>query len=146
MSHRFKRSQQVKNQQSYIPIPVAYLTYPSTAWSTSLGMNIVFHAGPYSIFLEIKRYFRKYLHRMNQSCKCQTQMSKDLQLIEKTWNHTKNRKKGHIFRGDQPAYYLQVFKDSTNHTMTTYKAVDFSRKLFPYILKYWCHRWELPKM
>ena len=37
-------------------------------------------------------------------------LSKDLQLIKKTRNHTGNQTKGHIFRSDQQYYYLQVFQ------------------------------------
>ena len=36
----------------------------------------------------------------------QIQLSEDLQLIEKTGN----QKRAHISRGDQQAYYLQVFQ------------------------------------
>ena len=40
-------------------------------------------------------------------CNCQ-----DLQLIEKTKNHTGNQKKVHIFLGDQQSYCLQVFRST----------------------------------
>ena len=40
----------------------------------------------------------------------QIRMSEDLQLTEKTWNHTGNQLKGRITSDDQQAYYLQVFQ------------------------------------
>ena len=37
-------------------------------------------------------------------------MSEDLQVIEKTQNHSENQKKGHFSLGDQQSYYLQIFQ------------------------------------
>ena len=48
-------------------------------------------------------------------------------------------KKGHISPGDQQNYYLHVFKDFTNHRKKTNRAVVFSSRRFPYILKYKDH-------
>ena len=44
--------------------------------------------------------------------------------------------KDHISLGDQQFYYLQVFKDFTNHRKKTNRAVVFSSRPFPNILKY----------
>ena len=38
------------------------------------------------------------------------QLSKELQLREKTWNRTEDQKKGRISQGDQRVYDLQVFQ------------------------------------
>ena len=38
------------------------------------------------------------------------QLSEDLQLIKKIWNHTGNQKKGRTSLGDQQANYLQAFQ------------------------------------
>ena len=46
----------------------------------------------------------------------ETQLSKDLQLIKKTYNHPKNQKKGHISLSDQKnSIIYKFFKDFTNH-------------------------------
>ena len=55
-------------------------------------------------------------------------------MIKKTYNHNENQKKGHTSLGDQQFYYLQVFKDFTNHIKKTNRAVVLSCRLFPYIL------------
>ena len=47
----------------------------------------------------------------------------------------------HIFRGDQQSYYL--FKDFTNFTKKTNRAVVFSGRPFPNILKYRDHQRNL---
>ena len=53
------------------------------------------------------------------------------------------RKKGHISLDDQQSYYLQVFKDFTNNRKKTNRAVVFSCRPFPNILKYKDHQWRL---
>ena len=73
----------------------------------------------------------------------QIQLSEDLKLIEKTWNHTGNEKKSHISRGDQQAYYLHRFRRSY-HGKKTNMAVVFSRGPLTQVLKYRGHRWCHP--
>ena len=68
--------------------------------------------------------------------KNQIKLSGDLQLFEKTKNHTRNQKKDIIFLGDKKTYNLQVFKPSTNHRKKINRAVVFSRASFPNILNY----------
>ena len=48
---RVQERLQVKGQQSYILVSVAYLTYPS---STSPDMATVFYASPYSTLIKIR--------------------------------------------------------------------------------------------
>ena len=72
------------------------------------------------------------------------QLPEDLKLIEKTWNYTENQKNGHSSLGDQQAYYLQVFKNFTNHRKRTKRAVVLRRRPRPNILKYMDNRWNLP--
>ena len=48
------------------------------------------------------------------------QRSEGMQLIEKTWNHTQNQKKGYIFGDGQQAYYLQV--------LISFLVVDLSQQ------------------
>ena len=55
--------------------------------------------------------------------------------LGKTQNHTGNQKKGHVSLGDQQSYYLQFFNDFTNHRKKTNRAVLFSSRPFPNILK-----------
>ena len=43
--------------------------------------------------------------------------------------------KDHISLGDQQVYYLQVFQDFIKHRKKTNRAVDFSCRSFPNILK-----------
>ena len=40
----------------------------------------------------------------------QVKLSEDLWLIEKTYNHIGNQKKGNISLGDQQSHYLQVLQ------------------------------------
>ena len=54
------------------------------------------------------------------------------------------RKKTHISLGDQKSYYLRVFPRLTNHRKKTNRVVVFSNRLFPNILKYRDHWWDLP--
>ena len=72
----------------------------------------------------------------------QIQLSDNLKLIEKTWNHTGNEK-SHISRGDQQAYYLHRFRRSY-HGKKTNMAVVFSRGPLTKVLKYRGHRWCHP--
>ena len=44
--------------------------------------------------------------------------------------------KDHISQGDQQSFYLQVFKDFTNHRKRTNRTVVFSYRPFPNVLKY----------
>lgn len=63
----------------------------------------------------------------------QIQLSEDQQLIEETWNHTRNQKKDRISRENQRSNFLHL---STNNRRKTNKAVGFShRSLFPTFLK-----------
>ena len=48
--------QQMKDQQSYVSISVAYLTIPSTS-QEPLNLTTVFHAYPYGEFIEIQGRF-----------------------------------------------------------------------------------------
>ena len=67
MSQVFKKTQQVKDQQSYIFIFVAYLTFQVPAWSTRQDMTTVFQARPQGAFIEMHSNLkRKILHRTNQ--------------------------------------------------------------------------------
>ena len=62
---RVRKKHQVKEQQSYIAVFVAYLTIPSG--KTSSDMTTVFHARPYGRFIEIQsNLWRKKLHSTNQ--------------------------------------------------------------------------------
>ena len=47
---------------------------------------------------------------------------------------TENQKKGHNSLGDQQSYYLQVFKDFTNHRKKTNREVAFSSRPSPTFL------------
>ena len=47
---------------------------------------------------------------------------------------TENQKKGHNSLGDQQSYYLQVFKDFTNHRKKTNREVVFSSRPSPTFL------------
>ena len=62
------------------------------------------------------------------------QLSEGMQLIEKTWNHTQNQKKGYIFGDVQQAYYLQVLVDFIKHREKTNRvAVLSSRPLLIFL-------------
>ena len=62
------------------------------------------------------------------------QLSEGMQLIEKTWNHTQNQKKGYIFGDDQQAYCLQVLVDFIKHREKTNRvAVLSSRPLLIFL-------------
>ena len=62
------------------------------------------------------------------------QLSEGMQLIEKTWNHTQNQKKGYIFGDVQQAYYLQVLVDFIEHREKTNRvAVLSSRPLLIFL-------------
>ena len=57
----------MKEQQSYISILVAYLTFPNSNWGTSPDMTTAFHVWPYGRFIEIQSNLRrKKLYRINQ--------------------------------------------------------------------------------
>ena len=58
----------------------------------------------------------------------QIQLSKDLQLIEKTQDHTEYQKKVHISLGDQQSHYLQVLqRPSTERRLRGPWFLDFSK-------------------
>ena len=57
-----------------------------------------------------------------------------MQFIEKTWNHTQNQKKGHIFGDGQQAYYLQVLIDFINHRKKTNRVAVLSSRPLPTFL------------
>ena len=62
------------------------------------------------------------------------QLSEGMQLIEKTWNHTQNQKKGYIFGDVQQTYYLQVLVDFIKHREKTNRvAVLSSRPLLIFL-------------
>ena len=64
---RVQERQQVKDQQSYISVSIAYPAIPSTTRSTSPDMTTVFHTWPYGRFIEIQSNLRrKETHRTNQ--------------------------------------------------------------------------------
>ena len=50
-------------------------------------------------------------------------------------NHTENQKKGYFSLGDQQVVIYRFFKDFSNHRKKTNRAVVFSSKPFPNILK-----------
>ena len=57
----------MKNQQAYISLFVAYLTFQSSNQEHQPGMTTVFHARPYDRFIEIQSSLRnKKLHITNQ--------------------------------------------------------------------------------
>ena len=59
--------QQVKDQQSYVSVFVAYRTF--AARSTSPDMTSLFHARPYGRFKEIQNNLRRRkVYRTNQGC------------------------------------------------------------------------------
>ena len=60
-------------------------------------------------------------------------------------NHIGSQKKGHVSLDDQNSYYLQVFQ-TINHRKKTNRAVVFSCRPFPNILKYKDHlrNWKTP--
>ena len=64
------------------------------------------------------------------------QLSQDLQLIEKTENHTGIRKKATFLWVINIPIIHKFFKDFTNHRKKTNRAVVFSSRPFPNILKY----------
>ena len=63
-----------------------------------------------------------------------TQLSEDLQLIEKTKNHIDNQEKDHISLGGQHRVIYKFFKGFTNHRKKTNMVVVFTLELFPMFL------------
>ena len=64
---RIYEKQQVKGQQSYIPVFVTYLTFQLAAMSISSDFT-VFDARPFDRFIQMQKNLRgKKVHRANQS-------------------------------------------------------------------------------
>ena len=54
---------------------------------------------------------------------------------EEDLNHTGNQKKGYFSLGDERVVIYRFFKDFSNHRKKTNRAVVFSSKPFPNVLK-----------
>ena len=65
-----------------------------------------------------------------------------IHLLRKLKSILEIKKIGHISLGDQPSYYLQVFKDFTNCRKKTNREAVLTSRLFPNMLKCSNPQWD----
>ena len=69
-----------------------------------------------------------------------------MQLNEKTWNHPWDQRKVTFLKVINKLIINKFFKEFINHKKRTNRAVAFSCRCLPNILKYCYHIWNFPKI